>query len=450
MKAERDPFILGRLVELLYRNLRLGQIISVLNASFLVWIAAPTIDLPVLGGWWVLATLIALARIGLAARYHRHPESERLAAAAAWHRRAFLGALASGLIWAAGAVLLMHGRDTILQLFTAFVMAGMVAGAIPVLAADRRIFRSFSWPIILAVAFGAFQTDPLHIALMGMSLLFLLIATRSADYFHHTLRETLRLEHEKDILVAKLDHARETAEQSDRAKTEFLANISHELRTPLNGIVGLGELLSLEALTPEQQELLAPLRRSADELMRMIGNLIELSTLEAGHVQPSLSAFITTELSESLLSSHRAAARERGLTLREEIDPGLPPVIVGDIRRLRQVFAHLLGNAIKFTEAGHVAIAIRLQHATAEQAVIEFRISDSGPGIAPEKLRLLNGLLVQGDGSSARRHGGIGVGLPIARKLVELLGGQLSIDSQLGVGTHFHFALPFGCRLNDS
>jgi len=449
LKPEADPAILGRQVELLYRNLRLGQIMSVLNASFLIWVASPTVSGLALGTWWLLATLVALGRIRLAAAFHRHPDEVRLAAIALWHRRALLGALISGLIWAGGTVLLMAAGNTTLQLFTAFVMAGMVAGAVPVLAADRRIFRSFAWPIVLAVAVSAFGLDALHIALTTMSLLFLMIATRSADYFHQTLLESLRLQREKDALVAKLERAREIAEQSDRAKTEFLANISHELRTPLNGIVGLGELLDLEALTPEQQELLTPLRRSADDLMRMIGNLIELSSLEAGHIKPQSSAFITTELAESLLSGHRTAARDRGLELRETIDPALPQIIVGDITRLRQVFAHLLGNAIKFTERGHVEVAIRLQDTTPERSLIEFCISDSGPGIAPEKLRLLSGLLVQGDGSSIRRHGGIGVGLPIARKLIELLGGELNIESESGVGSRFRFSLPFAHRIED-
>lgn len=450
MKQADDPFILGRQVELLYRNLRLGQIVSVVNASFMFWIAYGKIPTLLLGIWWLLATLAATIRIGLASRYNRCPAATRQDEAALWRRKAFFGAAGSGLIWACGGLLLTYFGDTTLQLFTAFVLAGMVAGAVPVLAPDRLSFRAYAWPIVLAVAVGAAGTDALHIAFFAMTLVFLLAATRSADYFHDTLQETLRLEHEKDGLVTKLEHARAIAEESNRAKTEFLANISHELRTPLNGIVGLGELLSLEELTPEQHELLDPLRRSADDLMRMISNLIELSALEAGYIKPVPSAFITTELAESLLSGHRTAARGRGLLMREEIDPALPQIIVGDIARLRQVFSHLLGNAIKFTEQGHVGVAIRLQESSASQSIIEFCISDSGPGIAPEKLRLLSGMLVQGDGSSVRRHGGIGVGLPIARKLIELLGGKLIIESQPGQGSHFRFSLPFERRAEDA
>jgi len=438
-----DPFILGRQVDLLYRNLRQGQIVSILNASFLIWIAAPMLPMTMLGGWWLVATCFAGLRIALAARYARCSEIERQNNATFWHQRAWLGAAGSGLVWAAGAILLMLAGDTTLQLFAAFVMAGMVAGAVPVLSADRRVFRAYAWPVVLAVAISGFAPDPLHLSLTVMALLFLVVATRSADYFHETLLESLRLEHEKDGLVLRLDHALEVAEQSNRAKTEFLANISHELRTPLNGIVGLGELLSLDELTPSQAELLTPLRQSADDLMRMINNLIELSGLEAGYTKPSAAPFIAAELGESLFASHRAAARQRGLAMHEEIDAALPQVMLGDVGCLRQIFVQLLGNAIKFTESGRIDLAIRLQERRPDRALVEFSVSDSGPGIPPQTLKLLEGLLVQADGSSVRRHGGIGVGLSIARKLIELLGGELRIESQPGVGSRFSFVLPF-------
>jgi signal transduction histidine kinase len=276
-----------------------------------------------------------------------------------------------------------------------------------------------------------------------MTLLFLLISTRSADYFYNTLQETLRLEHEKDGLVGKLEQAREIAEQSNRAKTEFLANISHELRTPLNGIVGLGELLSLEDLSPDQQELLTPLRHSADDLMRIITNLIELSALEAGHITATPSVFLSSELLDVLLASHRKAASAKGLALSSEIDPALPKVMVGDIERLRQIFGHLIGNAIKFTDHGSVIVSAKVTDSAPEHISVRFCINDTGPGIPATKLQLLGGLLIQADGSSVRRHGGIGVGLPIARKLIEILGGQLEISSEVGVGSRFCFTLPF-------
>ena len=443
MKPVASPFILGRQVELLYRNLRLGLIMSILNATFLLWVASSLVAPVSLGIWWLLATVVAGLRMALAARYYGQSEAERLSSSVFWRQRALLGAAASGLIWAGGALLLMTSGDTILKLFTAFVMAGMVAGAVPVLAADRLVFRCYAWPIVLAVVIGALGNDPLHIAFSIMSLLFVLIATRSADYFHDTLQDTFRLEEEKKQLVEHLEHAREVAEQSNRAKSAFLANMSHELRTPMNGIIGLSELLDLEDLSEDQRNLLTPMRESSETLLRLINHLIELSALEAGQIKLAPSPFAVSELLQTLVSSQRKAAAAKGLAMIEEEDPALPGLLVGDIDRLRQVFKHLLDNAIKFTEHGTVSISVRVAETLPTQVNLEFTVADTGPGIPPEVLPQLTGLFMQGDGSSIRRHGGIGIGLPIARKLVELMGGEIKLESEMGVGSRISFTLPF-------
>ena len=443
MNSLASPFILGRQVELLYRNLRLGLIMSILNATFLLWVASSLVAPVSLGIWWLLATVVAGLRMALAARYYGQSEAERLSSSVFWRQRALLGAAASGLIWAGGALLLMTSGDTILKLFTAFVMAGMVAGAVPVLAADRLVFRCYAWPIVLAVVIGALGNDPLHIAFSTMSLLFVLIATRSADYFHDTLQDTFRLEEEKKQLVEHLEHAREVAEQSNRAKSAFLANMSHELRTPMNGIIGLSELLDLEDLSEDQRNLLTPMRESSETLLRLINHLIDLSALEAGQIKLAPSPFAVSELLQALVSSHRKAAATKGLSIIEEEDPALPSLLIGDIDRLRQVFKHLLENAIKFTDRGAISISVGVVEALPTRVNLEFTVADTGAGIAPEVLPQLTGLFMQGDGSSIRRHGGIGIGLPIARKLVELMGGEIKLESEMGVGSRISFTLPF-------
>lgn len=443
MKKPHNAFVLGRRVALLYRNILLGQIVSIINATALTGVALSLVGNPAVYVWWLAAVAIAGFRISQARAYHAEDAAARLASAEHWRRRAWRGAAISGSIWMAGGLLLMWQGNTYLQLFTAFVLAGMVAGAVPLLAADRAVFRTYAWPIVLAAIVGSLGADPLHIAFTAMAALFLLAVTRSADLFHHTLHDTFQLEQEKDELVGNLKQAREVAERSNRAKTEFLANISHELRTPMNGIIGLAELLHHETLTPDQRSLLDPLRISANDLMLQIDHLIELSALEAGHIKMKPDPFLVHELLDSLISAQRKPAADKGLAIELEADPALPDVVIGDLRHLRDIFQHLVGNAIKFTDHGHIRVAARLKEQQQESVRIEFSVTDTGPGINAETLRAISGLLVQADGSSIRRHGGIGVGLPICRKLIELMGGELQIDSQPGSGSTFSFVVPF-------
>ncbi len=444
------PQILERQLELLYRNQRLGQIISILNASLLVWIAGGSTPGTALVLWWLLAVGIALLRLlnaqAYARRSSRGPESDQR-----WHRQAAAGALLSGLIWGGGALLLMRNDDSIVDLFTAFTMAGMVAGAVPVLGADRKIFRSYALPIVLAIAWGGFDTDPLHLAFTAMSALFLVISLRSADHFHLALTETLRLEQEKSELLHNLEISRQQTERSNRAKTEFLANISHELRTPMNGIIGLSSLLADEELNDHQQALLTPLRESADKLLHQIEHLITLSALEAGHIKHLPTHFATDELLTNLLAQQRSEAQAKQITLSiHPCDPPLPPILTGDLAKLREILLHLVDNAIKFNHrGGEVVIDLKQQATRPGGLTLCICVSDNGPGIRADELARLNDLLVQADGSSRRKHGGIGVGLPIVRKYVELMGGQLTIDSQEGVGSKFCCHLPFSIPDDD-
>lgn len=445
MNHSGDLFILGRRLDLLFRNQRLGQLVSIVISGTLALIAYPAISAITLILWWSTLSAVSIVRLRQAKRYQLLPPENRLSEAPLWRQRMLVSVCASGLLWALGTLIMTSAGEVTLQLFTAFVVAGLTAGAIPVLAADRTLFRIYAWPIMIAVIVGGFGTDRLHIAFTIMTSLALIIFTRSADNFFNTLSETFQLEYEKDGLLEKLNHARETAETSDRAKTEFLANVSHELRTPMNGILGMADLLEMEELTEDQRSYMATLRSSAKDLLHLINQMIELSALESGQIKLTPGPFAIPELLESLLHRETREAKAKGLELRLQSDPNLPDVLFGDLERLRQVLLNLVGNAIKFTEQGHILVMVKVAGQAAGKIELAFSISDTGPGIAPEKLKqLLNSLFVQADGSVVRRHGGTGIGLPIARKLIELLGGKLDVESQLGVGTTFSFTLPFG------
>ena len=442
MTPPDDSYVLSRRVDLLYRNLLLGQSVSIVNACLLTWIAREHIATGYLLVWCAAAISMALLRSGHALSYRAKKAAGLAIDALRFRRLALLGAICAGLIWSAGGLLIMWPGHTEIQLFTGFVMAGTIAGAVPLLAADRAVFHSYAVPIALAVTIGSFGDSPLKVAFSVMSMLFLLTVVRAADLFHSTLNETFRLEHEKDNLVSNLENAREQAMRSDRAKTEFLANISHELRTPMNGIIGFSELLAYDA-SNEQRELIGHLNASAQTLLLQIEHLIELSALEAGHVQLQPSTFVLDSLLANLIPPMRRRIENKGLQVSADDAPDLPPLVIGDVQRLRQIFDHLIDNAVKFTDHGTIRLASRLVEQTATEVRIEFSVADTGHGIDQETQKLISGLLVQADGSSVRRHGGIGVGLAIVRRLCELLGGRLQIDSQPGVGSTFRFTLPF-------
>jgi len=443
------PAIVARQNALLFRNVRMAQAVCLINVSLLAWVASATVAALPLFLWWLVVVAAALVRVGFAVAYDRTDSEQRTAKALFWQNRMRLGAAAGGLTWALGVVLLMVGQPNVLQLFTALVMAGMVAGAIPLLAADRIAFRLYGWPIALAVTCGALGVDTLHAAFSAMAVLFILAATRSADYFHQALQDTLRLELEKSVLVDELRQAMVKAETSDRAKSEFLANISHELRTPMNGVIGFADLLQQDSPTPEQQELLTPLRQSADQLLALIDNLIDLSALEAGHVRLAPTAFAVSELLDALLHRQANQARAKGLDFITQADPALPLVVIGDVARLRQIIAHLVDNAIKFTDHGSVAVHVRQAERRGERIEIEFRIQDTGIGIERKQLAGIFANFAQGDGSTTRRHAGSGIGLPIAQRLVTLMGGKLTLESEPGHGTTVHVTLPFTLSEHD-
>jgi signal transduction histidine kinase len=444
LKTSIDRHALTRRIELIYRNQKLGQILSLLIASYLGWIAAEQVGADTaLFVWWLAAIAIALVRLILAARYMRLTQADKEQTIDTWVHRVRVGALTSGLVWGAGTLLITLSGDIVLQLFTAFIMAGMASGALPVLGPDRFSYRAYAWPIVLAVIIGVFDTDHMHVAFSVLSCLALIIFTRGADNFRDMLDETLRLEQEKGDLLNSVNEAHELADRSNRAKTEFLANISHELRTPMNGILGLSELLEQENLTSPQRELLTPLRRSANDLLKLINDLIQLSALEAGHVKPNPITFALSDLGASLQATYFHQCYAKEIDLLERFDEALPAIAVGDISLLQKVFAQLVGNAIKFTERGHITLKARIHSLSSNKVEVEFTVADTGPGIPADKLNALDGIFVQADTSVARRHGGAGIGLRIARRLIEVLGGDLKIESEVGVGSRFSFILPF-------
>lgn len=238
--------------------------------------------------------------------------------------------------------------------------------------------------------------------------------------------------------------AHEAADAASRAKSDFLTNMSHEIRTPLNAILGLTKLTLESPLAPRQADYIRTVSASATVLLQLINDILDLAKIEAGRLQIVAERFDVRRIVEEVWALFRHAAAEKGLTLRIAVAPAVPALLLGDDLRIRQILVNLLGNALKFTERGEIALEVTTEPPVKNEAVLRFVVRDTGIGMAPAQIEQLFAPFAQGDASISRRFGGSGLGLSISRRLAEAMGGGISVESVEGVGSTFTLRLPLG------
>jgi PAS domain S-box-containing protein len=238
-----------------------------------------------------------------------------------------------------------------------------------------------------------------------------------------------------------LEQAKKSAEAASRAKSEFLANMSHEIRTPMNAVIGMTELLGDTDLSDSQREYVETILDSAESLLHIINDILDFSKIEAGRLALDRAPFLLREVVGDTMRSLANRAHAKGLELAYQIDSAVPDSVIGDAGRLRQVLVNLVGNAVKFTAEGEVVVDVELESQDSRKAILHFAVHDTGAGIPPEKCEIIFDAFEQVDPTTTRKHGGTGLGLTISSRLVELMGGRISVESEVGQGTTFHFTV---------
>ena len=435
----------------------------VASTLFLAYILYSSVDHSVLFLWISVMFALLLLRAALVPLFNR--VRDKAFNAEWWKFLLTTSTLALGLCWGSAGIYLFPELP-LHQAFLLMILVGVAAGSVPVLAplstAGLLFLVTVLAPLILSLVIQGNDAYQAMAAVVGIYLLFLMVTftqihkgTLKAIKLHFknlelleslessrsqkgSLVEKLRSEvDEKNRAMLDMQLAMRTAEQASKEKDQFLATMSHEIRTPMNGVIGALDLLDNMTLSQEQQDLVVTASRSAESLMSIINDILDLSKIESGQLELERIPLNIRQNTADVAALWRQKAMQQGLDFKLEITDDVPHEVVGDPTRYRQILNNLLSNAIKFTEKGRVGLRLSLARESRMAYTLRVEVSDSGIGIQPAAREKLFKPFTQADGSMARRYGGTGLGLSITQRLVDMMGGQIDIETEPGKGSIF-------------
>ncbi len=456
------------MVRLAYADLALGLFATCLVAAAIAWVVAPTHGAGLAWGWVAGMVGLSIVRYFNIRSFKSRPRTD--ADAAAWAGWFIAGAVSSGLGWGAAGWFFYPHLPPTASAFLIFCLSGMTAGATRSLSPLLRacwLFQIFAQLPLVTQFFLSGET--IHYLMGGLSIVYLSLLLAMARSFQQTLTSSLRngfahadvvttltseqertqqlnrdlrAENERrQRIEVELREARDRAENESHAKSEFLATMSHEILTPMNGVMGMLELLKGTPLSPPQREQVDTAASSAESLLRMLNDILAFSKMETGQMDLEATPFLPQTVVEEVVELMRPRASAKSVALLLQAESTSDARVLGDATRFRQVVLNLVGNAIKFTARGSVDLTLITSPEPGRKLRIILEVTDTGIGLSADMQAKLFEPFSQADSTMSRRHGGAGLGLAISQKLMQRMGGKITVQSRPGQGSRFTLTL---------